>query len=207
MSYYKYLKEEIAWIKEHDPSLNSAVEIWFMPGFRALKTWYFTHKLYKKHPSLARIISLRSQRKTGIDIHPGATIGKHVFIDHGCGVVIGETCVIGERVMIYQGVTLGATGKVAGKRHPTVEDDVVIGAGSKIIGNITLHQGCKIGAGSVIIKDVPANTTMIPAPAYAIRNQNGKIKVPNISSLEGKLNCVLKQLDPDNSKCKKEADS
>lgn len=195
MSYYKFLKQEIEWIKERDPSLSSTIEIWFMPGFRALKTWYFTHKLYPKHPTLARILSLHAQKKTGIDIHPGATIGNKVFIDHGSGVVIGETCILADRIMIYQGVTLGATGKIAGKRHPTVESDVVIGAGSKIIGNITLHHGCKIGAGSIIIKDVPEDTTMIPAPAYAIRNSEGRIDVPNISSLEGKLNSVLRQLD------------
>lgn len=107
MNYYKFLKQEIEWIKERDPSLSSTIEIWFMPGFRALKTWYFTHKLYAKHPTLARILSLRAQKKTGIDIHPGATIGSKIFIDHGSGVVIGETCILGDRIMIYQGVTLG----------------------------------------------------------------------------------------------------
>ena len=202
MQFIQFIKQEIEWIKHNDPSLSSTLEIWFMPGFRALKTWYFTHKLYPRHPALARILSLRAQQKTGIDIHPGATIGEKVFIDHGSGVVIGETCVIHDRVMIYQGVTLGATGKVTGKRPPTIESDVVIGAGSKIIGNIVLHHGCRIGAGSIIIKDVPADTTMIPAPAYAIRNQYGRIDVPNIASLEGKLNTVLRKLDDDGQRKK-----
>ncbi|MCI9041695.1 serine O-acetyltransferase EpsC [Dubosiella newyorkensis] len=171
MGFIQFVKGQIKTIKRLDPSLHSTVEIFFMPGFKALNTHYFTHKLYPKHPALARILSLRAQRKTGIDIHPGAVIGKDVFIDHGSGVVIGETCVIHDRVMIYQGVTLGATGKVSGKRHPTVEEDVVIGAGSKVIGNIVLHKGCKIGAGSIIIKSVEPYTTMIPSPAYPVREQ------------------------------------
>lgn len=147
-----------------------------MPGFKAIKTWYFTHKLYqKKHYALARYLSLRCQRKTGIDIHPGATIGHQFFIDHGVGVVIGETCIIGDRVMVYQGVTLGGTGKIGGKRHPTVEDDVLIGAGSKIIGNIILGHGAKVGAGAIVIRDVAPYTTVVSPPAYPVRDKNNKL--------------------------------
>lgn len=194
MHYFQFVKRQIQNIKRLDPSIHGTLEIFYMPGFRAMNTWFIAHKLYPKHPTLARILSLKAQRKTGIDIHPGATIGQDVFIDHGSGVVIGETCIIGDRVMIYQGVTLGATGKVKGKRHPTVENDVVIGAGSKVIGNIVLHEGCKIGAGSVIVKDVPAYTTMIPAPAYPIRNKEGRIPVPNVNELEHKIDNALLEL-------------
>lgn len=161
----------------HDPSLHSSLEVRFMPGFKAVKCWRTTHKLYlKKHYFLARYLSLRCQRKTGIDIHPGATIGKGLFIDHGVGVVIGETCIIGDNVVIYQGVTLGGTGKDTGKRrHPTVEDDVLIGAGSKIIGNIILGRGCKVGAGSIVIRNVDPGVTVVPPPAYPARDKSAKL--------------------------------
>lgn len=161
---------------KQDPSLRSVMEIWMMPGYKAIKTWYFTHRLYqKKHFVLARWLSLRNQQKTGIDIHPGATIGKRFFIDHGSGVVIGETCIIGDDVRIYQGVTLGGTGKVHGKRHPTVEDDVLIGAGAKIIGNIVLGKGCKVGAGAIVIRDVEPGATVVSPPAYPVRLKRGKL--------------------------------
>lgn len=147
-----------------------------MPGYKAIRTWYFTHKLYlKKHYVLARYLSLRAQRKTGIDIHPGATIGHRLFIDHGVGVVIGETCIIGDDVMIYQGVTLGGTGKQNGKRHPTVEDEVLVGAGAKIIGNIVLGKGCKVGAGAIVIRDVDPYVTVVSPPAYPVRDKNQKL--------------------------------
>ena len=120
-------------------------------------------------------MSLRAQRKTGVDIHPGATIGKRFFIDHGVGVVIGETCIIGDDVMIYQGVTLGGTGKVGGKRHPTVEDRVMVGAGAKIIGNITLGHDSKVGAGAIVIRNVDPYVTVVSPPAYPVRDKSMKM--------------------------------
>lgn len=176
MSYHEFIKEEIAVFMEQDPSLHSKREIKMMPGFKAIRTWYFSHRLYlKKHYVLARWLSLKNQRKTGIDIHPGATIGKRFFIDHGVGVVIGETCVIGNDVKIYQGVTLGGTGKEKGRRHPTVEDDVLIGAGAKIIGNITLGRESKVGAGAIVIRDVLPHATVVSPPAYQVRLKSGKM--------------------------------
>lgn len=176
MKYLNFLKDQTACFMEKDPSIHSRWEVYWMPGFKAIRTWYFTHRLYQnKHFALARYLSLRSQRKTGIDIHPGATIGRRFFIDHGVGVVIGETCIIGEDVMVYQGVTLGGTGKVGGKRHPTVEDRVLIGAGSKIIGNITLGHDSKVGAGAIVIRDVDPYVTVVSPPAYPVRDKNSKM--------------------------------
>jgi serine O-acetyltransferase len=175
MGYWKFIKEELEAFKENDPSLHSGLEIWFMPGFRAIKTWKLTHALYvRKHFLLARILSLRAQRKTGIDIHPGAVIGKKLFIDHGVGVVIGETCILHDNIKIYQGVTLGGTGKEAGKRHPTVESNVLIGAGAKIIGNITLGEGSKVGAGAIVIRNVEPGSTVVSPPAYPVRFKKNK---------------------------------
>lgn len=176
MSYREFIKEEIDVFMEQDPSLHSTREIKMMPGFKAIRTWYFSHQLYLKHHYvLARWMSLKNQRKTGIDIHPGATIGKRLFIDHGTGVVIGETCIIGDDVKIYQGVTLGGTGKEKGKRHPTVEDGALIGAGAKIIGNITLGKESKVGAGAIVIRDVLPHATVVCPPAYQVRLKVGKM--------------------------------
>lgn len=176
MEYLNFIREEMDCFLDHDPSLHSKAEIRYMPGFKAIKTWYFAHKLYqKKHFALARYLSLRAQRKTGVDIHPGATIGKRFFIDHGVGVVIGETCIIGDDVMIYQGVTLGGTGKVGGKRHPTVEDRVMVGAGAKIIGNITLGHDSKVGAGAIVIRNVDPYVTVVSPPAYPVRDKSMKM--------------------------------
>lgn len=175
MKYLDFLKEEIETYKKNDPSIHSSLEVFMMPGFKAIKTWKLSHWFYKKkHFAFARWLSLRNQRKTGIDIHPGATIGRRFFIDHGVGVVIGETCIIGDDVMIYQGVTLGGTGKIGGKRHPTLENRVLVGAGSKIIGNIVLHDDCKIGAGAIVIRDVDAGVTVVSPPAYPVRYKYGK---------------------------------
>lgn len=176
MGYRAFLKEEKACFMEQDPSLNSSLEILMMPGYRAIKTWYWTHKLYqKKHFVLARWMSLRAQQKTGIDIHPGATIGRRFFIDHGSGVVIGETCIIGDDVKVYQGVTLGGTGKDHGKRHPTVEDNVLIGAGAKILGNIVLGKDSKVGAGAIVIRNVDPGSTVVCPPAYPVHAKTGKL--------------------------------
>ena len=134
------------------------------------------HKLYlKKHYFLARWISQRAVRKTGIEIHPGATIGKGLFIDHGSGVIIGETAILGNNVTLYQGVTLGGTGKEKGKRHPTLEDNVMVSAGAKVIGSFTVGKNSKIGAGSVVIEEVPPNCTVVGVPGRIVRMGNQKI--------------------------------
>lgn len=162
-----YIKSQIKLIRKKDPAIQSTLEVFLYPSFRALLYYKVAHRLYlKKHFFLSRYLSERAKRKTGIEIHPGATIGKDLFIDHGFGVVIGETAVIGDNVMIYHGVTLGGTGKERGKRHPTVLDDVVIGCGAKVLGNITIGNHAKIGANSVVLKDVSDYTTVVGIPAY-----------------------------------------
>ncbi len=176
MGYFQFLREEKAVFMEQDPSLTSPSEIRIMPGYKAIKTWYWTHKLYqKKHFVLARWLSLKNQQKTGVDIHPGATIGKRFFIDHGVGVVIGETCIIGDNVKVFQGVTLGGTGKEHGKRHPTIEDNVFIGCGAKILGNIRVGANAKVGAGAIVIRDVEPGATVVSPPAYPVRLKQNKM--------------------------------
>ena len=176
MGFFRFCKEERAVFMEQDPSLTSPWEIRMMPGYKAIKTWYWTHKLYqKKHFVLARWLSLKNQQKTGVDIHPGATIGRRFFIDHGVGVVIGETCIIGDDVKLYQGVTLGGTGKEHGKRHPTIEDNVFIGCGAKILGNIRVGANAKVGAGAIVIRDVEPGATVVCPPAYPVRLKHNKM--------------------------------
>ena len=169
----KNIKEEIQVIKERDPALHSNMEVLLYPSFKVMLHYRLAHKLYlNKHYFLARWISQRGVRKTGIEIHPGATIGKGLFIDHGSGVIIGETAIVGDNVTLYQGVTLGGTGKETGKRHPTIEDNVMISAGAKIIGSFTVGENSKIGAGSVVIKEVPPNSTVVGVPGQVVKRNN-----------------------------------
>jgi len=159
-------KRIIKAIRKNDPAIRSNREAWLYPGLWAVVFHRLAHKLYRKNRFfLARFISQWVRRRTGIEIHPGATIGHGLFIDHGAGVVIGETCTIGDDVLIYHGVTLGGTGKDAGKRHPTIESGVIIGAGATILGNIKIGTSAKIGAGALVIADVPANSTIVGEPA------------------------------------------
>ena len=161
----EYIKSQIKLIKEKDPAINSTWEVFMYPSFKIMIYYKIAHYLYlKKHYFLARLISEKGKRKTGIEIHPGATIGNNLFIDHGSSVVIGETTIIGNNVTMYHGVTLGGTGKEKGKRHPTIEDNVFIGSGAKILGNITIGKNSKIGANAVILKDVPNNSTVVGVP-------------------------------------------
>lgn len=165
----KFIKEQIATIKKNDPAIKTRFEAILYPSFRAQLYYKISHFLYKrKHYFLARFISEFSKRKTGIEIHPGAIIGKNLFIDHGMGAVIGETSIIGNNVIMYHGVTLGGTGKDKGKRHPTIEDNVIIGCGAKVLGNITIGKNSKIGANAVVLKDVLKNTTVVGIPAKEI---------------------------------------
>ncbi|EGG79549.1 serine O-acetyltransferase [Lachnospiraceae bacterium 2_1_46FAA] len=171
-----YIKEELQVIKERDPAIKSNMEILLYPSFKVMIRYRMAHKLYlKKHYFLARWISQRAARKTGIEIHPGATIGKGLFIDHGSGVIIGETTVIGNNVTLYQGVTLGGTGKEKGKRHPTLKDNVMVSAGAKILGSFTIGENAKIGAGSVVLEEVPPNCTVVGVPGRIVRMGDQKI--------------------------------
>lgn len=169
----KRVKDDINNIKDKDPAAKSIIEILFLyPGFHALLSYRIANKLKKWHiPFIPRLISQTARFLTGIEIHPGATIGERFFIDHGMGVVIGETAIIGDDVLIYQGVTLGGTGKDLGKRHPTIEDRVTIGAGAKVLGNITIGSDSNIGAGSVVIDDVPEHSTVVGIPGRITRQR------------------------------------
>ena len=165
-----FLKDQIHTIKKNDPAIHSTLEIFLYPSFKAQVYHKISHYLYqKKHYFLARYLSEKAKRKTGIEIHPGASIGKGLFIDHGTGVIIGETAIIGNNVTIFHGVTLGGTGKEKGKRHPTIGDNVFIGCGAKILGNITIEENSKIGANAVILKDVKKNTTVVGIPGKVIK--------------------------------------
>ncbi len=166
----KKIKEDIQVIYDKDPAANSLAEIIFCyPGLQALISHRIVHKLaYWKVPFIPRLISYWTRIFTGIEIHPKARIGNRFFIDHGEGVVIGETTVIGDDVLIYQQVTLGGTGKDHGKRHPTIGNNVIIGAGAKVLGNITLGDNVRVGAGSVVVEDVPKNCTVVGVPGRIV---------------------------------------
>lgn len=177
MGFVKYIKEEMKVIKERDPAIKTPLEVFLYPSFRAIIRYRVAHNLYKrKHYFIARWLSQRTVRKTGIEIHPGATIGKGLFIDHGHGVVIGETAIIGDNVTLYQGVTLGGTGKEQGKRHPTVGNNVMISAGAKVLGSFTIGENSKIGAGSVVLSEVPPNSTVVGVPGRVVKRDN--IRIP-----------------------------
>ena len=159
-------------IKQRDPAVNSWLEILLYPGLWAMGFHRIAHMLYLwRLYFLARVFSQFSRFLTGIEIHPGAKIGQGVFIDHGMGVVIGETCIIGDNVLIYHGVTLGAVSSNKGKRHPTIKDDVIIGANALVLGNITIGNGVKIGAGALVIKDIPDNNTVVAQPARFLNKE------------------------------------
>ena len=166
----KYIKEQIKVIKMRDPAITSTFEALLYPSFKALVYYKIAHYLYKrKHYLIARFLSERAKIKTGIEIHPGATIGKGLFIDHGTGVVIGETAIIKDNVTMFHGVTLGGTGKEKGKRHPTIGNNVFIGCGAKILGNIEIGDNTKIGANAVILKNTPANVTVVGIPGKIVK--------------------------------------
>lgn len=200
------LKDQINTIKKKDPAIKSTSEVFLYPSFWAIFFHNFAHKLYKRNCFfLARLISQLSRGLTGIEIHPGATIGKNFFIDHGTGVVIGETCEIGNNVTIYQGVTLGGTGKDIGKRHPTIGNNVMIGSGAKVLGPITIGDGSKIGAGSVVLSDVDENSTVVGVPGKAVKRDNisiipadnlDQIKLPDPVEMEiCNLRCTIEKLE------------
>lgn len=176
MGMLSYVKNEINVIRERDPAIKSDWEVLLYPSFKVILNYRVAHRLYKKkHYFLARWISQRAARKTGIEIHPGATIGEGLFIDHGSGVIIGETTIIGNNVTLYQGVTLGGTGKEQGKRHPTLEDNVMVSAGAKVIGSFTIGENSKIGAGSVVLEEVPPNCTVVGVPGRIVKMDNKKV--------------------------------
>ena len=173
----KDASKDIDAICERDPAVKSRAEAALLySGFHALMAYRIANKLYKKEKyTPARFVSQSARFLTGIEIHPGATIGEGLFIDHGSGVVIGETTIIGDNCTLYQGVTLGGTGKDTGKRHPTLGDNVMVGAGAKVLGNFTVGDGAKIAAGAVVLGPVPENCTAVGIPAHIVRKAGKKI--------------------------------
>ncbi|WCN37746.1 serine O-acetyltransferase [Aneurinibacillus uraniidurans] len=175
---FKRLREDIAVVMERDPAARSKMEVVLTySGLHAIWFHRISHRLWKRDfPTLARMVSQLGRWLTGIEIHPGARIGKGLFIDHGMGVVIGETCEIGDNVTLYQGVTLGGTGKEKGKRHPTIGNNVLIASGAKVLGSMKIGDNSKIGAGSVVLKEVPPNSTVVGVPGHVIIQDGIKVQ-------------------------------
>lgn len=201
MGILSYVREEVKVIRERDPAIKSNMEVFLYPSFKVILRYRIAHKLYrKKHFFLARWISQRAARKTGIEIHPGARIGKGLFIDHGSGVIIGETTEIGNNVTLYQGVTLGGTGKEQGKRHPTLRDNVMVSAGAKILGSFTIGENSKIGAGSVVLEEVPPNCTVVGVPGRVVKM--GEQRIPRVDMdqvhLPDPISNDIRELQKDN---------
>ncbi len=171
---FRTIREQFDTIFREDPAAKSVIEIFFCyPGLHAILAHRLAHRLYKWHvPLIPRLISQISRFLTGIEIHPGATIGRRFFIDHGMGVVIGETAEIGDDVLLYQGVTLGGTGNETGKRHPTLGNNVVVGTGAKVLGNIRIGNHVRIGAGSVVVHPVPDYSTVVGIPGRVVRTRD-----------------------------------
>jgi len=190
------VREYIASVFERDPAAKSWIEVLLCyPGLHALwahrvNHWLWTHRLRL----LARFLSQVARLLTGIEIHPGAQIGRRFFIDHGMGVVIGETTIIGDDVTMYQGVTLGGTGKEKGKRHPTLRNNVVVGGGAKILGNITIGENCRVGAGSVVLNDVPDNSTIVGVPGHIIFRDGKRVVITDPKEIRDPLSDALAAL-------------
>ena len=180
--FFERMRDDVRAVKERDPAATSTFEIvTSYSGLHALWLHRLAHPLYKRGvPVIPRWISQFSRFVTGIEIHPGAQIGERFFIDHGSGVVIGETTEVGDDVTLYQGVTLGGTGKEHGKRHPTVDNDVVVGAGAKVLGSIRVGENAKIGAGSIVIHDVPDNATVVGNPGHPVLLDGQRVGIPDI---------------------------
>jgi serine O-acetyltransferase len=193
---FKKLNYDLGRVLNEDPAAKSKLEVLLLyPCIHALISYRIAHVLYlKKRFFLARLISQLARFFTGIEIHPGAKIGKGLFIDHGMGVVIGETAEIGDNVTLYHGVTLGGTGKDVGKRHPTIEDDVLIGTGAKVLGPITVGKGAKIGANAVVVKNVPAKATAVGTQAKNIVRTTATATIIEISDVKGRKKKIFNDM-------------
>ena len=187
------MREDVAAVKDRDPAARSSLEVVLLySGLHALWAYRFHHWLWiHGWRFLARALSQLSRWTTGIEIHPGAQIGRRFFIDHGMGVVIGETAIVGDDVTLYQGVTLGGTGKETGKRHPTIGSNVVIGAGAKVLGNIVVGENCRIGSGSVVLRDVPENSTVVGVPGHIIFRAGKRVVITDPKQINDPLSEAL----------------
>lgn len=211
------VRNEVETVKRKDPAIKSSIEVILYSSFWAMISHKIAHRFYKMHLFfIARLISQISRWFTGIEIHPGATIGHGVFIDHGMGVVIGETCEIGDNVLIYQNVTLGGTGKDIGKRHPTIESNVMVGTGAKILGPITIGHDSKIGAGSVVLQNIPPYSTVVGIPGRTVNRNDlaspsdtlDQVKLPDPVEMEiCKLRVQLSKMQSEINELRKEKDN
>jgi serine O-acetyltransferase len=187
------IREDVSTVLERDPAARSRLEVFLCYSglhaiwFYRINHWLWNHRLFL----LGRFFSQIARWLTGIEIHPGAKIGRRLFIDHGLGVVIGETAIVGNDVTLYQGVTLGGTGKEHGKRHPTIEDSVVVGSGAKILGNITVGRNCRIGAGSVVLRNVPEDSTVVGVPGHIILREGKRVVITDPKQINDPLSEAL----------------
>jgi serine O-acetyltransferase len=195
-SFFRSVREDIAAVLESDPAARSAFEVIILyPGLHAVWVHHLSHWLWRHGLRfMARYVSQVARLFTGIEIHPAAELGRRLFIDHGMGTVIGETAIVGDDVTLYQGVTLGGTGKEKGKRHPTLGDKVVIGSGAKVLGNITIGDNCRIGAGSVVLRNVPANSTIVGVPGHIVLRDGKRVVITDPKEIRDPLSDVIIKL-------------
>ena len=193
---FKELNELLCAYKERDPAATSKWSIfWLYPGVHAVINHRIAHWFYKrKHFYIARMISQNSRRRTGIEIHPGAQIGKRLVIDHGMGIVIGETTIIGDDCLLYQGVTLGGSGKEKGKRHPTLGNNVLVGAGAKVLGSFKVGDNSRIAANAVVLNEIPDHATAVGAPARVVRLGGEKVELLDHTHIPDPISQALKKL-------------
>jgi serine O-acetyltransferase len=196
ISFFHSVREDIAAVFESDPAARSYVEVLLLyPGLHAVWMHHMSHWLWKHGMRfLARYVSQISRLFTGIEIHPGAEIGRRLFIDHGMGTVIGETAIIGNDVTLYQGVTLGGTGKEKGKRHPTLGNNISVGSGAKLLGNITIGDNCRVGAGSVVLRSVPSNSTIVGVPGHIVLRDGKRVVITDPKDIRDPLSDVIIKL-------------
>jgi serine O-acetyltransferase len=193
---FRSVREDIAAVFESDPAARSYFEVLMLyPGLHAVWAHRLSHSLWLHHMRLlARWVSQVARLFTGIEIHPGAEIGRRLFIDHGMGTAIGETAIVGDDVTLYQGVTLGGTGKEKGKRHPTIGNNVAIGSGAKVLGNITIGDNCRIGAGSVVLRSVPPNSTIVGVPGHIVLRDGKRVVITDPKDIRDPLSDVIIKL-------------
>jgi serine O-acetyltransferase len=196
ISFFHSVREDVAAVFESDPAARSYFEVLTCyPGLHALWFHHLSHWLWRHGMRfLARFVSQVARFLTGIEIHPGAEIGRRLFIDHGMGTVIGETAIVGDDVTLYQGVTLGGTGKEKGKRHPTLGNNIAIGSGAKLLGNITIGDNCRVGAGSVVLRNVPANSTIVGVPGHIVLRDGKRVVITDPKDIRDPLSDVIIKL-------------
>jgi serine O-acetyltransferase len=195
-SFFQSVREDVAAVFESDPAAGSYVEVLFLyPGLQSVWAHHLSHWLWRHGLRfLARLVSQLARFYTGIEIHPGAEIGRRLFIDHGMGTVIGETAIVGDDVTLYQGVTLGGTGKEKGKRHPTLGNNISIGSGAKLLGNITIGDNVRVGAGSVVLRNVPANSTIVGVPGHIVLRDGKRVVITDPKDIRDPLSDVIIKL-------------